>query len=154
MAEKLSNVIAYLLKHRTDRVSNTLLNNLVFQCDWYHALTYGQQVTGIKWYFGKHQGTGGVYVFDIKEATENNVLFDVTSDENGNYFSLKDQEFQPQIGLEANYSLDIVIRNTENLSADEVSQRVRRSYPVSSFFKSQQAMDLLEIAKKYRNSGK
>ena len=68
MSEKIRDVMVYLLKHHSDGLANTMMNDLVYLADWYHAKEYGQQITDIKWERSKKDK--GPFVFDIQNTAE------------------------------------------------------------------------------------
>ena len=167
MAENLKDVMAYLLKHYAangkNKVSNTVLNNLIYLCDWCQAVKYGEQITAIKWCFS-HAGTG-LFTRNVQNAATDRDMFtieerdpekgkELKKGDKEHHFSLKDRSFQPQISDKAKESLDIVIRETVKLSPKDFMQRVNRTYLVKKFFKPGQSVNLLKIAKEYKAAKK
>ena len=149
MATELKDVMAYLLKHHEDAPSNTRLNNLVYLADWHQAVKYGRQITNIEWQFSQFVGSA-LYVRDIENvAADHKDVFSVSLQGDWLFFSLKDKSFQPQLSGEAKETLDLVIKETKNLSSEDFMERVNKTYPVK-FFEPRQSVNLSEKAREYK----
>lgn len=75
---KLISILSFILKHHclsgVCSLPNSRITKLVFLSDWFHVLSYGKQISNIKWYFDNY----GPYVKDVLECIEKNPqLFDL-----------------------------------------------------------------------------
>ncbi len=131
---QLKEVMAYLIKnypHKAE-LSNARITKMIYLADWRHLITFGSQITNIRWYFDNY----GPFVWDIKSAAEENTsLFNVkkTTTPYGTpktIFDIKDEMHSPEVTSDEKSSLDHVIQETKNLSYSQFIRLVYSTYPI------------------------
>ena len=131
---ELRDVIAYFIKKYPfkSELSNARVTKMVYLADWRHLLSFGTQITGIKWYFDNY----GPFVWDIKSTAEKNPdLFAIenTSTPYGTpkiIFDIKNLAYIPALDSNVKDSLDHVIQETKNLSYSQFIRLVYSTYPI------------------------
>ena len=64
MSKTLEAIVYIVLRYpHEDELSNARLTKMVYLADWKHALSHGQQITPIEWYFNNF----GPFVWDVLE---------------------------------------------------------------------------------------
>ena len=125
MSEKIRDIMVYLLKHHSGKLSNTAMNDLVYLADLHHVQKHHQPITNIKWRCGKRDG--GPFEFDIQNiAEEHEEIFKTNKKTVSNerykgterIFFLKAQNFQPQLSVEEKEFLDHAIKESKKHGLD------------------------------------
>ena len=138
MANELKDVMAYLLLQYKGRLSNTAMNELVYFADWHQVTNHGQQITGIKWRRSKYVGPFVPNIQNIAEKKHPDMFKTdkeevVTSNYQGTerFFSLKDENFQPQLSDDAKKSLDQAIEEAKKFG-DDFHEHVQTTSPLQN----------------------
>ena len=148
----LKDIMVYIIRKypfKSD-LSNAKLTKMIYLADWKHAITYGRQVSGIKWYFDNF----GPFVWDIKdEALTDSDTFIVKEVLNAYgspkvIIDMKQIQYVPEISKEEANSIDHVIETAKKLNWDQFIRLVYSTYPIISSEKYTH-LDLSTKAKEY-----
>jgi hypothetical protein len=148
----LKDIMVYIIKKyplKSD-LSNAKLTKMIYLADWRHAITYGRQISGIKWYFDNY----GPFVWDIKDQALNDSELFIVEEVLNAYgspkviISMKEIQYEPEISNEEANSIDHVIETTKKLNWDQFIRLVYSTYPIISSEKYTY-LDLSTKAKEY-----
>lgn len=150
---KLREIVRFLVAHYPHKkeLSKARLTKMVYIADWKCALTYGYQLTNIRWQFNHY----GPYVDEVIDAAYEDPEIDVVSTTNmyghpkvlinsrlhHNDFTLS----QGEINI-----LRHVIDETVNMFWDEFIKYVYSSYPIASQNRYSE-LDLPKLAQQYHS---
>lgn len=148
----LKDILAYVIKKYPykDELSNARLTKIIYLADWKHAITYGTQVSPIRWYFDNY----GPFVWDVKDtATAYQELFvakEITNMYGGpkTTIGLINSGYIPAISEKEQKSLDHVIEKTNKLNWEQFIRLVYSTYPIIVSEKYTY-LNLVEKAKEY-----
>jgi hypothetical protein len=151
----LRDVIAYIIKSYPaalrHELSNARLTKMIYLADWHQAINHRRQISNIEWYFDNY----GPFVNDVKkEAEKHSDLFDVNSDKNmygqkKAVFSLKNENYQPELNVEERASIDRVVEATRKIYWDDFIKLVYSTHPITSS-ERYSCLDLVGKAEEYR----
>ncbi len=132
-------------------LSKARVTKLVYLADWKHSIDQGRQISSIHWFFDNY----GPFVDDVYETIKKHQdLFkiDQTSTRFGNpkvAFSLRGENYDPQLPDTAKKAIEHVIANTNRLSFEAFIKLVYSTYPIVSSDKYSM-LDLPSQAREYR----
>jgi hypothetical protein len=132
----LKSIIAYILLHYPfkDELSNARVTKMVYLADWKHALTTGQQLSSINWYFDNF----GPFVWDVKTtASDHPELFAIeqTSNmfgESKSLFVLKSIPDVSSLSKSGTDAIQHVIESTSSLGWVKFIRLVYGTYPITN----------------------
>jgi len=152
---QLYDVMAYLIqnypKNMAHELSNARLTKMVYLADWHQALTYGRQITDVRWFFDNF----GPFVRDIElTAADRDDLFvvDLGSNMYGQAkktFSLRNPEYVPRLSNDEQRSCDHIIEVTKKLYWAPFIKLVYSTHPIASS-ERYKFLDLVDKALEYR----
>lgn len=145
-------ILAYVIKKYPYKyeLSNARLTKMIYLADWKHAITYGIQISPIRWYFDNY----GPFVWDIKDTAKANQGLFITEDITNVYGSpktiigLKNSGYIPAISEKEQKSLDHVIEKTNGLNWEQFIRLIYSTYPIITSEKYTY-LNLMEKAKEY-----
>lgn len=151
----LHDVMSYFLqKYPTNmahELSNARLTKMVYLADWHQALTFGRQITDIRWYFDNF----GPFVHDVEQtAAEMADLFvtDLGSNMYGQAkktFAMRKKDYVPKLTDHERQSCDHIIDVTKNLYWNAFINLVYSTHPIASS-ERYTSLNLVEKASEYR----
>jgi len=149
---KLKDIMVYIIKKYPFKMdlSNAKLTKMIYLADWKHAISYGGQISGIKWYFDNF----GPFVWDIKNEALNDLELFTVKEILNTYGSpkviigMKQIQYLPEITNEEAKSIDHVIETAKKLNWDQFIRLVYSTYPIISSEKYSY-LDLSKKAKEY-----
>jgi len=133
---KLKDIMAYIIEEyplKSD-LSNAKLTKMIYLADWRHAITYGNQISEIRWYFDNY----GPFVWDIKDEAQNDSEIFVVKEVLNAYGSpkviigLNKIGYVPEIAEEEAKSINHVIESAKKLNWDQFIRLVYSTYPIIS----------------------
>jgi len=135
MAE-LKDIMVYIIQKYPLKMdlSNAKLTKMIYLADWKHAITYGSQISAIRWYFDNY----GPFVWDIKdEALNDSEVFAVKEVLNAYgspkvIIGMNQIKYDPIISKEEANSIDHVIESARKLNWDQFIRLVYSTYPIIS----------------------
>ncbi|HEB83886.1 MAG TPA: DUF4065 domain-containing protein [Bacteroidetes bacterium] len=147
----LKDVLVYLLKAYPypEDLTHVRLTHLVYLADWRHAITEGEQITGLSWRITQF----GPYVPDILDLAMQDDLLGTRLTVH-HYSSIRIYLQLRSIGFITNLSprqcmnLDYVVANTRELAPEEFYRLVYSTYPLL-IGKRYDALDLPATAREY-----
>lgn len=149
----LRDILVYLFRHYPypKELSKARVVKMIYLADWRNAIQHGVQLTTIRWYFN-HFGPYVDEVINVARQDEDFEVVLVTNCFHGpkELIKLKSKaKVKGELSLEAQMSLDHVIKNTSNLYWDDFISLVYSTYPIITQSKYSQ-LDLPKLAKEYR----
>lgn len=149
----LKDIIAYVLGAYPDKahLSNARVTKILYLADWKHAITYGRQLTDIKWRFDNF----GPFVWDVKdEAKRHRELFQVSqtlNDYGSNkiQLSLVGSGYKPRLEPEEIATLQHVFRQTVDMSYQTFIRFIYSTYPIVAS-KRYSSLNLVALAEQYQ----
>ena len=149
---KLKDIMVYIIEKyplKSD-LSNAKLTKMIYLADWKHAITCGNQISEIKWYFDNY----GPFVWDIKDEALNESEIFIVKEVLNAYGSpkviigMKQIQYHPEITKEEASSIDHVIESAKKLNWDQFIRLIYSTYPIISSEKYTY-LDLSKKAKEY-----
>lgn len=150
--ENLNNIILFLFKNYPNplELSKARLVKMVYLADWKSAITYGNQLTNIKWFYNHY----GPYVNEIIESIRSDENFELEwiSNSNGEpkeLIKLKNNKANYNLEKKTKEILKFVIDATYPLYWSDFINLVYSTYPIKKSTKYSN-LDLIELGKEYK----
>ncbi|MBJ6915170.1 SocA family protein [Vibrio cholerae] len=150
---KLREIVRFLVSHYPHKkeLSKARLTKMVYIADWKCALTYGYQLTDIRWQFNHY----GPYVDEVIDTAYEDPEIDVVSTTNmyGHPKVLINSRLHRNNFMLSQGEINIllhVIDETANMYWDEFIKYVYSSYPIASQNRYSE-LDLPKLAQQYHS---
>lgn len=150
---KLKEIVRFLVSNYPHKkeLSKARLTKMVYIADWKSALTYGRQLTNIRWQFNHY----GPYVDTVIDTVYEDPDIDVISTTNmyGHpkvLIQSRINHHEYQLDSEEIHILQHVINETANMYWDDFIRYVYSSYPITSQSRYSD-LDLPKLAQQYHS---
>lgn len=152
---KLKDILAYLLAHYpeslSDELSNARVTKMIYLADWRNCLGGKGQISDVDWYFDNF----GPFVWDVKETAKSHPeLFEVKNVPNmygspKTLFALKDKEYEPKLSPGEIESIDHIIKIGSEKYWNDFIKLVYSTHPIASS-ERYSSLDLIDKAAEYK----
>lgn len=153
--KSIENILHYILNEYPypNELTKTRITKMVYLVDWYSALEFQEQFSGINWYFD-HYGPYVSDVLDVADDDKDVKIKETVSAYGGVKYIVEPKDKNKK--LEVNLSekerklIDQVIKDTEDLSWNKFIDFVYDTAPIKKKNKYSN-LDLVELAKKEKS---
>lgn len=154
-SKSIENILHYILNEYPypNELTKTRITKMVYLVDWYSALEFQEQFSGINWYFD-HYGPYVSDVLDVADDDKDVKIKETVSAYGGVKYIVEPKDKNKK--LEVNLSekerklIDQVIKDTEDLSWNKFIDFVYDTAPIKKKNKYSN-LDLVELAKKEKS---
>jgi len=150
--KSIENILHYILNEYPypNELTKTRITKMVYLVDWYSALEFQEQFSGIKWYFD-HYGPYVSDVMDVADEDKDVRIKETVSAYGGVKYIVEPKNKNRKLNVDLNEKemsiIDKVIKDTEDLSWNKFIDFVYSTAPIKNKNKYSN-LNLLKLAEK------